>query len=96
MVGLGGLLLGARWFAAAVLTAEGWARDVLGFWFGLEPKQWWTKDPALDAEVAKAAEIVVPVIDRGPYVPGRTWDLSGAACTALGHCWTGPIYWKWG
>lgn len=42
------------------------------------------------------AEIVVPVIDRGPYVRGRIWDLSGAACTALGHCWTGPIYWKWG
>ena len=41
-------------------------------------------------------EISVPVIDRGPYVPGRTWDLSGAACRALGHCWTGPIYWKWG
>lgn len=42
------------------------------------------------------AVITVPVIDRGPYVPGRTWDLSGAACRALGHCWTGPIYWKWG
>jgi len=41
-------------------------------------------------------EITIPVIDRGPYVPGRTWDLSGAACTALGHCWTGPIYWRWG
>lgn len=35
--------------------------------------------------------LILPVIDRGPYVPGRTWDLSGAACTALGHCWTGPI-----
>lgn len=41
-------------------------------------------------------EVTLPVIDRGPYVPGRTWDLSGAACRALGHCWTGPIYWKWG
>ena len=38
--------------------------------------------------------ITVPVIDRGPYVAGRTWDLSGAACTALGHCYTGPIYWR--
>jgi hypothetical protein len=42
------------------------------------------------------AEITVPVIDRGPYIAGRTWDLSGAACQALGHCWTGPIYWRWG
>jgi len=40
--------------------------------------------------------ITVPVIDRGPYVAGRTWDLSGAACTALAHCYTGPIYWKYG
>jgi hypothetical protein len=38
--------------------------------------------------------VTVPVIDRGPYVYGRTWDLSGAACLALHHCWTGPIYWK--
>jgi hypothetical protein len=40
--------------------------------------------------------ITVPVIDRGPYVAGRTWDLSKAACTALDHCWTGPIQWKLG
>lgn len=38
--------------------------------------------------------ITVPVIDRGPYVAGRIWDLSGAACRALNHCYTGPIYWK--
>jgi len=37
--------------------------------------------------------ITVPVIDRGPYVSGRIWDLSGAACMALDHCYTGPIYW---
>jgi hypothetical protein len=40
--------------------------------------------------------ITVPVIDRGPYVSGRTWDLSRAACGALDHCWTGPIYWHLG
>ncbi len=38
--------------------------------------------------------ITVPVIDRGPYVAGRTWDLSRAACVALGHCFTGPIHWR--
>jgi hypothetical protein len=38
--------------------------------------------------------ITVPVIDRGPYATGRTWDLSGAACRALDHCWTGPIEWR--
>ena len=40
--------------------------------------------------------VTAPVIDRGPYVDGRTWDLSGALCQALGHCYTGPIYWKMG
>jgi hypothetical protein len=39
--------------------------------------------------------ITVPVIDRGPYVAGRTWDLSGGACRVLDHCWTGPIEWRY-
>lgn len=38
--------------------------------------------------------ITIPVIDRGPYVAGRQWDLSGAACKALNHCYTGGLYWK--
>jgi uncharacterized protein (DUF924 family) len=25
-----------------------WVSDVLGFWFGLDPTQWWKSDPALD------------------------------------------------
>ncbi len=33
----------------------------------------------------------VPVIDRGPYVDGRKWDLSGGLCVALDHCYTGSI-----
>jgi rare lipoprotein A len=28
--------------------------------------------------------VVVPVIDRGPFIRGRTWDLTRAAHTALG------------
>jgi rare lipoprotein A (peptidoglycan hydrolase) len=43
---------------------------------------------------ANGRTITVPVIDRGPYVDGRNWDLSGAACLKLGHCYTGPIYWR--
>ena len=27
---------------------------------------------------------------------GRQWDLSGGLCLALGHCYTGAIYWKLG
>lgn len=43
---------------------------------------------------ANGRTITVPVVDRGPYVSGRAWDLTGAACTALGHCYTGGLYWK--
>ena len=28
--------------------AEAWVSDVLGFWFGLAPEQWWTVDAELD------------------------------------------------
>lgn len=40
--------------------------------------------------------ITVPVVDRGPYVSGRQWDLTAATCAALDHCWTGPIYYHLG
>ncbi len=40
--------------------------------------------------------IRVPVIDRGPYVPGRMWDLSGATAEALGFPGLGPIRWRIG
>ena len=39
--------------------------------------------------------VTMPVVDRGPYVSGRNWDLTGGACLALRHCWTGPMYWKY-
>ena len=43
---------------------------------------------------ANGRVMTVAVIDRGPYVPGRIWDLSGALCRALDHCYTGPIEWR--
>lgn len=41
-------------------------------------------------------QVTVPVIDRGPYVKGRTFDLSHGTCQALGHCFTGSINYKIG
>jgi hypothetical protein len=38
----------------------------------------------------------VPVIDRGPYIPGREWDLSGAAAEALHFPGLGPVEWRIG
>jgi hypothetical protein len=36
----------------------------------------------------------VPVIDRGPYIAGREWDLTGATARALGFPGLGPIQWS--
>jgi hypothetical protein len=43
---------------------------------------------------ANGRTATVPVIDRGPYVAGRIWDLSGGLCRKLDHCYTGPIEWR--
>lgn len=40
--------------------------------------------------------LTVPVVDRGPFVSGRIFDLTYGACKALGHCYTGPIQWRYG
>jgi rare lipoprotein A (peptidoglycan hydrolase) len=38
--------------------------------------------------------ITVPVIDRGPYIAGREWDLTGATAAALGFPGLGQIEWS--
>jgi rare lipoprotein A (peptidoglycan hydrolase) len=43
---------------------------------------------------ANGRSVTVPVIDRGPYVYGRIWDLSGGLCTYLDHCYTGSMLWS--
>ncbi|MGI8559778.1 MAG: RlpA-like double-psi beta-barrel domain-containing protein, partial [Solirubrobacteraceae bacterium] len=37
--------------------------------------------------------LTVPVIDRGPYIVGREWDLTGATADALGFPGLGAIKW---
>jgi hypothetical protein len=37
-------------------------------------------------------EVTVPVIDRGPYVGGREWDLTGATARRLGFGGTGVVW----
>ncbi len=36
----------------------------------------------------------VPVIDRGPYVDGRTWDLTGATASALRFPGLAELDWR--
>ena len=38
--------------------------------------------------------VTVPVIDRGPYIVGREWDLTGATAAALGFPGLGQIEWS--
>lgn len=39
--------------------------------------------------------VTAEVIDRGPYVSGRQWDLSRALCHKLDHCYTGTVEWRY-
>ena len=39
--------------------------------------------------------LTVPVVDRGPFVGGRIFDLTYGACKKLDHCHTGPIQWRY-
>ncbi len=41
--------------------------------------------------------VTTRVIDRGPYVAGRTWDMTHGLCELLDHCFTGGgVYWRLG
>jgi len=45
----------------------------------------------------KGHKVHAPVVDWGPAAwTGRDFDLTGGAAVALGHTWTGPIYWQLG
>jgi rare lipoprotein A (peptidoglycan hydrolase) len=44
---------------------------------------------------ANGRTVTAPVVDRGPYVSGRQWDLTGGLCVQLGHCYTGAMSWKY-
>jgi len=41
--------------------------------------------------------VTARVIDRGPYVSGRIWDMTHGLCAALQHCFTGGgVYYRIG
>lgn len=43
---------------------------------------------------ANGRVLTVPVVDRGPYVSDRIFDLTVGACRLLSHCYTGSIEWR--
>ena len=39
--------------------------------------------------------VITQVIDRGPYVSGRQWDMTHGLCELLDHCFTGGgVYYR--
>ena len=44
---------------------------------------------------ANGRVVTAPVVDRGPYVSGRQWDLTGGLCVRLAHCYTGSLEWRY-
>ena len=44
---------------------------------------------------ANGRTVTAPVVDRGPYVDDRQWDLTGGLCKKLDHCYTGALSWKY-
>jgi hypothetical protein len=39
--------------------------------------------------------VIARVIDRGPYVSGRIWDMTHGLCVLLDHCFTGGgVYYR--
>jgi hypothetical protein len=38
--------------------------------------------------------VTARVVDRGPYVSGRQFDMTAGLCLALDHCYTGTILYK--
>jgi rare lipoprotein A (peptidoglycan hydrolase) len=44
---------------------------------------------------ANGRTVTARVVDRGPYVSGRQWDLTGGLCRKLRHCYTGSLYWRY-
>jgi rare lipoprotein A (peptidoglycan hydrolase) len=44
---------------------------------------------------ANGRTVTAAVVDRGPYVAGRQWDLTGGLCKKLNHCYTGSLYWRY-
>ena len=43
------------------------------------------------AVLYKGRRITVPVVDRGPFRPGTTWDLTAATAQALGFQYTDRV-----
>lgn len=83
---------GPRFFGSGTACGQTYTREILGVAHRSLP----CGTLVTFRNPANGRQITVPVIDRGPYVAGRTWDMSRALCVYLDHCYTGSIEWRWG
>src|SRR5215210_3659998 len=56
-----------------------WRDEVLSFWFGLRPEQWWKADPVLDEEIRKR---FLPLWQCSRGIPPETFLYSPRAAVA--------------
>lgn len=61
--------------------SEDWRRDVLGFWFGLDPSQWWSGSKALDDEIRERFHALWE--DKRQLPPGSFLDDPLTALAAI-------------
>ncbi len=60
-----------------------WRQDVLTFWFGLDPKQWWKADPIFDEEIRQRFEELYELKRRLPVEAFLVDPLTALAATIL-------------
>lgn len=60
---------------------EAWVEDLLDFWFGLRPEQWWKADPELDSEVKTRFQDIWA--EQKEQMPGAFLDSSRHALAAV-------------
>ena len=60
-----------------------WRRDVLTYWFGLKPEQWWKSDPEIDEDVKNRFEQRWAEERRLPVDPFLAEPLTALAAVIL-------------
>ncbi|MDT9599609.1 DUF924 family protein [Sphingosinicella rhizophila] len=58
-----------------------WQQEVLDFWFGLEPEQWWKPDPVLDARIEE--DFLELWKEQRPLPPAAFLDNAEHALAAI-------------
>ncbi len=83
----------ASWYASGSRTASGAPFKPNGLSAAHRTMAFGTR--VRFTNLANGRSIVAVVNDRGPFIPGRTWDVSRGAAVALGMLGAGTAVLKW-